>query len=116
MSKTKLLLLSLSVFILSACGGGSSDTPTPTPPQTPTPTPTPTPENGGILVFSETAGFRHESISDGQTMLSSIANENGWEIDFTEDSSQFNATNLSQYSVVVWLNTTGDVLTNPRSA
>ena len=70
----------------------------------------------GILVFSETAGFRHESISDGQTMLSSIANENGWEIDFTEDSSQFNATNLSQYSVVVWLNTTGDVLTNPRSA
>jgi hypothetical protein len=114
MSKTKLLLLTLSVCILSACGGGSSDTPTPTPPQTPTPTPTP--ENGGILVFSETAGFRHESISDGQTMLSSIANENGWEIDFTEDSSQFNATNLSQYSVVVWLNTTGDVLTNPRSA
>jgi uncharacterized repeat protein (TIGR03806 family) len=68
-------------------------------------------------VFSETAGFRHESISDGQTMLSSIANENGWEIDFTEDSSQFNATNLRQYSVVVWLNTTGDVLnTDEQSA
>ena len=43
-------------------------------------------------------------------MLSTIASENGWDIDFTEDSSQFNTANLNQYSVVVWLSTTGDVL------
>ena len=61
-------------------------------------------------MFSETAGFRHDSIADGQAMLSAIADDNGWDIDFTEDSSSFNTDNLDLYSVVVWMNTTGDVL------
>jgi len=118
-SAPKFLLLSLMVCMVTACGGGgSSDSKTqaPSPPPilapepTPTPTPTPIPENDAILVFSKTAGYRHHSISAGQNMLSAIATKNGWEIEFTEDSGQFNETNLSQYSVVVWLNTTGDVL------
>jgi glucose/arabinose dehydrogenase len=65
-----------------------------------------------ILVFSETAGFRHGSIETGQARLQSIAGNNGWEIDLTEDSSNFNSANLAQYDVVVWLSTTGDVLTD----
>lgn len=117
-SAAKLLLLSLIICIFASCGGGGNDSgtqspnppPTSNPPPNPIPPPTPTPDKGGILVFSKTAGYRHEAISAGQTMLSSIALDNGWVIDFTEDSSQFNGTNLSQYSVVVWLNTTGDVL------
>jgi uncharacterized repeat protein (TIGR03806 family) len=49
-------------------------------------------------------------------MLTAIAFDNDWEIAFTEDSSQFNETNLSQYSVVVWLNTTGDVLNSDEQS
>lgn len=69
-----------------------------------------------VLVFSKTAAFRHDSIPDGQAMLQSIASNNNWSIDFTENSAQFNSANLSQYAVVVWLSTTGDVLNDAEQA
>ncbi|MCS5594367.1 MAG: ThuA domain-containing protein [Porticoccaceae bacterium] len=67
-----------------------------------------------ILVFSKTSGWRHDSIGAGQTMLTQIADSNDWEIEITEDSSQFNSDNLNQYGVVVWLNTTGEVLNSAQ--
>lgn len=63
----------------------------------------------GVLVFSKTAGFRHESIADGRLMFSTLGRENAWSLTFTENAIQFiNA--LPKTKVVVFLNTTGDVL------
>ena len=64
-----------------------------------------------LVVFSETAGFRHSSIPSGIVCLKELATELGFEVVATEDSSVFTAEGLRGVSVVVFLNTTGDVLT-----
>lgn len=69
-----------------------------------------------ILVFSKTEGFRHDSISAGQAMLQTLADENGWELELTEDGSLFNPEDLKNFAAVIWLNTTGDVLNASEQA
>ncbi len=69
-----------------------------------------------VLVFSKTAGFRHSSIDEGITMFQELASEYNFEADFSEDSQIFLNSNLSQYDAVVFLNTTGDILTNSEQA
>ena len=65
-----------------------------------------------ILVFSKTAGFRHESIKDGILALQKLGQEKGFEVDTTENSLYFVEDSLRNYSAIVFLNTTGDVLTH----
>ncbi len=62
-----------------------------------------------VLVFSKTTGFRHSSIEPGIAALKKMAAEKDFQADFSEDSGVFTATNLKQYRVVIFLNTTGDV-------
>ena len=68
------------------------------------------------LVFSETAGFRHDSIPAGITAIQELGAANGFAVDATEDSTQFNDTNLAQYQAVIFLSTTGDVLSDTEQA
>ena len=63
-----------------------------------------------ILVFSKTEGYRHESIPTGVAALRQMCKENGMLMDSTEDAGDFNENNLKRYAAVVFLNTTGDVL------
>ena len=63
-----------------------------------------------VLVFSKTAGFRHESIEAGIEALKKMGTEKGFIPSFTEDAQQFNTQNLKKYKAVIFLNTTGDVL------
>ncbi len=63
-----------------------------------------------ILVFSKTAGFRHESIKDGIKAIQKLGVENGFKVDTTEDAGKFTEENLKQYSAVVFLSTTGTIL------
>lgn len=63
-----------------------------------------------VLVFSKTAGFRHESITDGKLALLELGNKYGFKVDTTELTSAFTSKNLKKYAAVVFLNTTGDVL------
>jgi cytochrome c len=63
-----------------------------------------------VLVFSKTAGFRHESIEAGQDALKKMAEEKGFDVTFTEDAEVFKTANLKNYNAVIFLNTTGDVL------
>ncbi len=70
-------------------------------------------EDPKLLVFSKTAGFRHESIEAGQEALRNMAQEQGWQVDFTENDSAFYEESLRNYHAVIFLNTTGDVL-NPE--
>jgi PKD repeat protein/glucose/arabinose dehydrogenase len=62
------------------------------------------------LVFSKTAGFRHSSIDEGHAALDTLADENGFQVDHTEDASLFTPGILSHYDAVTFLSTTGDVL------
>jgi len=62
------------------------------------------------LLFTKTAAFRHDSIPAGVAAIQELAAANNFTVDHTEDSTQFNDANLAGYDVVIWLNTTGDVL------
>lgn len=63
-----------------------------------------------VLVFSKTAEFRHESIPDGIKMFKKLGAENNFEITSSENADIFNASDLQQFKVVVFLSTTGDIL------
>jgi len=63
-----------------------------------------------VLVFSKTESFRHDSIEEGKAAIMALGKKNGFRVDTTEDASIFKEVNLQQYNVVVFLNTTGDIL------
>ncbi|MEC9476693.1 MAG: ThuA domain-containing protein [Planctomycetota bacterium] len=69
-----------------------------------------------ILVYSRTTGFRHGSIEDGQKALRKLAEQNGFQIEVTEDPTAFSAERLRGHQVVVFLNTTQDVLDATQEA
>jgi type 1 glutamine amidotransferase len=63
-----------------------------------------------MLVYSKTAVFRHDAaIATGKTMLQQIATEQGFEVVFTEDDALITLEGLSQFEIVFFLNTTGDI-------
>ena len=63
-----------------------------------------------VLVFSKTAGFRHDAIPAGIQTIRELGGANSFSVTTTEDSALFNATDLARFEAVVFLNTTGDVL------
>ena len=63
-----------------------------------------------ILVFSKTAGYRHESIGVGKITLAEIGKQHGFEVDTTENAAFFTEDSLKNYRGVIFLNTTQDVL------
>ncbi len=67
------------------------------------------PARFSVLVYSRTEGFRHASIPDGLATLRALGQEAGFSVEATEDSAAF-AKHLETADVVVFLNTTGDVL------
>jgi cytochrome c len=69
-----------------------------------------------ILVFSKTAGFRHSSIPAGKVAIMKLGEQNGFLVDTTEDASYFVEDSLKNYSAVVFLNTTLNVLNNLQEA
>ncbi len=62
-----------------------------------------------VLVFSKTAGFRHSSIPRGIEAVREICADD-YAVDATEDAAQFTPDNLRQYTAIIFLSTTGDVL------
>jgi type 1 glutamine amidotransferase len=63
-----------------------------------------------VLVFSKTAGFRHDSIPAGIAAIRSLGRANGFSVTATENAKTFAAKPLSRFDAVVFLSTTGDVL------
>jgi hypothetical protein len=63
-----------------------------------------------ILVFSKTAGWRHDSIPAGIAAFEKLANEQQFSVVATEDSAVFTDAELSQFNAIVFLNTTLNVL------
>jgi type 1 glutamine amidotransferase len=69
-----------------------------------------------VLVFSRTAGFRHDAIPVGIQTIRDLGAANNFTVTATEDPAAFTAGNLSQYETVVFLNTTGDVLNDTQQS
>lgn len=63
-----------------------------------------------VLVFSKTTAFRHGSIPAAIDLIQKLGKENNFQVDVTEDAPTFNRQNLSNYRVVVFALTSGDVL------
>ena len=69
-------------------------------------------EYPAVLVLSKTNGFIHkEGLPAATSMLSELASEQGWHIYQTENAATHNAADLARFDVVIWNNTSGDILT-----
>lgn len=69
-----------------------------------------------ILVFSKTMGFKHASIPAGIAAIQKLGIENGFEVDTTKNGELFNEENLAQYSSIIFLSTTMNVLDAKQEA
>lgn len=67
-----------------------------------------------ILVFSKTEGYRHASIPAGVAALKKIGLESNWFIKHTEDAAIFTPDSLDKYRLIIFLNTTGDILSDQQ--
>ena len=63
-----------------------------------------------VLVFTKTEGYRHQNIKIGVAGFRTLAANKSWKMTTTEDATYFNDKFLSKIDVVVFFNTTGDIL------
>ena len=93
------LLLPLLLLALLACAGGHGAAAA---------------DAFRVLVFSKTAGFRHDSIETGVAAIRALGVENTFGVDASEDAAVLNEDNLKRYRVVIFLNTTGHICEQPQ--
>ena len=62
-----------------------------------------------VLIFSKTNGYHHSSISVGITAIKKLGDENGFDVDATDDSTWFNKKTLKKYKALIFLSPTGKV-------
>ena len=98
-------------WLLASCGGSST-------PSTGAGGPGGSIETGPfeLLLFSRTQGFRHASIEAGQLAVQQLGAANDFTVTVTEDPTLFNDQTLAETDVVLFLNTTGDVLDDTQQA
>ena len=89
----------LLAIVLTACGS-SRDLPEAKPQK--------------VLVYYKTNGFYHDCIPSGVAAIQKLGTENKFGVDATLDSSAFTSNNLKQYSAVIFMCTTGNVLNDEQ--
>lgn len=94
-----------SILTLGACGDddGGADVAVPPPPI-------------DTLVFTHTRGFRHASIADAVAFFTTLDPAEEIVVTHSEDPAIFNDVDLAAFDVVVFANTTGDVLDDEQQA
>lgn len=102
-SRPRLILISCIALIIGCPAIGCSDTEADTKNVR-------VQESPSILIFTKTEGFRHQSIPTGVETVKEIASENDISTFHTEDATYFQPDSLSKYDLVLFLNTTGDIL------
>lgn len=60
-------------------------------------------------MLTATAGFRHDSIATAREVLATLGPSNGFTLTATEDLSAFTASNLANFHVVMFGNTSGEL-------
>ena len=63
-----------------------------------------------VLIFCETGGFVHNSIDAGTQALQQIGREDGFSTTVSRDSRFFTENELDQFDLIIFFQTTGDVL------
>lgn len=69
-----------------------------------------------VLLFTKTNGWHHESIHEGVEAMRALADRHVFDVEWHEDPSRFNDANLAKFDVIVFLNTTGDILNDAQQA
>lgn len=69
-----------------------------------------------VLVFTKTAGWRHDSIPAAVAAMQRLGAQEGMRVDHSEDARDFNAKYLARYQAVVFASTTLDVLDETQQA
>jgi glucose/arabinose dehydrogenase len=69
-----------------------------------------------VLVYTRTAGFRHDSIPAGVAAIRRLGRRGRFDVLSTEDPALFGDSSLKQFAAVVFLSTTGDVLDETQEA
>ncbi|MEM8999236.1 MAG: ThuA domain-containing protein [Bacteroidota bacterium] len=69
-----------------------------------------------VLVFSKTMGFEHASIPKGIAAIQKLGEENGFVVDTTKNAALFTDEHLKDYSAIIFLSTTGNVLDHQQEA
>jgi uncharacterized protein len=68
----------------------------------------------GVLIFSKTNSFRHESIEAGVEAIQKLGKERGWYVHHTENAAFFDYDNIAKFKVVIFLSTTGKLFTQEQ--
>ncbi len=68
------------------------------------------------LLFTKTDGFHHESIHEGVAAIRQLANRHHFTVDWHENATIFNDKALEGYAVIIFLNTTGNILNDEQQA
>ena len=71
-------------------------------------------EQFNVLVFSKTAGWHHTSVNEGITALKAMAENHHFTMEWQEDANLINSKNLARFDVVLFLQTTGDILNDEQ--
>lgn len=100
-----ILLATLLAFVLF-----SSAQPNPAPSKPPTTQPT----MPKILIYSQTAGYKHDAIPLGKTTLAELATSAGLEPVISDDAHHFNPDQINQFKVIAFNNTSGEVPLSPE--
>ena len=63
-----------------------------------------------VLIFSKTAGYHHASIPLGIKAIQDLGLKNGFEVDTTTDANKFAEDSLKKYATLIFLSSTGELL------
>jgi type 1 glutamine amidotransferase len=69
-----------------------------------------------VLLFTKTAAFRHSSIPDGIAAITALGHLHNFDLLASEDAALFTDEQLALHQVVIFLNTTGDILDEEQQA
>ena len=64
-----------------------------------------------VLVISETKGWVHDSIESGIDLIENIGDKNNFNVYHSDNSKVITSENLKEFNSIIFLNTTGDILT-----
>ena len=109
----------LGLCVLLSCRGADARQPPAAGPQAsaaPRASTAPAQPRFSVLVFSKTTGYRHDSIDEGVAAITALGAAHQFQVDATEDAAVFADAQLASYQVVIFLNTTGDVLNDQQQA
>jgi len=98
MKKLVLAIIVIFALVLASCGDNKRD------------------GKPKVLVFSKTMGFKHASIPVGIAAIQKLGAENGFVVDTTKNGELFNEENLKDYSSIIFLSTTMNVLDAKQEA